>query len=158
MSNYILTTDGELYHYGVKGMKWGVRKAQKQYKKYAIAYENDALKSSQKLSLDAYNKTADEYNNGKTAEFNKKHNPKSKTYMDDLNRQFEQDYRRNFDKMKLNEMMNNPNFKKAQAISKKYDLTKVDELAKRNEQFVTELKKAISEGKTSWDIMGKYEG
>ena len=25
-STYILTTDGELYHYGVKGMKWGVRK------------------------------------------------------------------------------------------------------------------------------------
>lgn len=23
---YVLTSDGELYHYGVKGMKWGVRK------------------------------------------------------------------------------------------------------------------------------------
>ena len=35
MSDYILAPNGELFHYGVKGMKWGVRKTQKQAKKDA---------------------------------------------------------------------------------------------------------------------------
>ena len=36
MNNYIITEDGELYHYGVPGMKWGVRKKQYDYKTTSI--------------------------------------------------------------------------------------------------------------------------
>lgn len=41
MSNYILTADGELYHYGVPGMKWGQRKA-------SYASEQSAYKQARK--------------------------------------------------------------------------------------------------------------
>lgn len=36
-SNYILTSDGELYHYGVKGMKWGVIRYRKNSAERGIA-------------------------------------------------------------------------------------------------------------------------
>ena len=36
-SNYIITSDGELYHYGVKGMKWGVIRQRKASAERGIA-------------------------------------------------------------------------------------------------------------------------
>ena len=39
---YILTPDGELYHYGVRGMKWGVRRASKKLANASSKEERDA--------------------------------------------------------------------------------------------------------------------
>lgn len=45
MGNYIITTNGELYHHGVKGMKWGVRKRSQEYlqKKSNMKKAKDAM-------------------------------------------------------------------------------------------------------------------
>lgn len=46
--DYILTDNGELYHYGVKGMKWGVRRAQKRLSSASTRDERAAAVSSLK--------------------------------------------------------------------------------------------------------------
>ena len=158
--------NNELYHFGVKGMKWGVRRYQnkdgtltakgkkrysEEYKKEMIKYQKDSLANASRLNMAAYNKTADEYNNGKIEAFNKTHDPKSKTYMEDYAKQFERDYRKNFDQMKLSEMENNKHYKKAKEICDKYGLVEFDELAQKNNKWITDLKNKMESGKTSWD-------
>ncbi len=66
MSNYVIV-DGELYHYGVKGMKWGHRKAQKYAsrteRKYARAGKKrgqaDYYREKGDLAAQKHNRTAE---------------------------------------------------------------------------------------------------
>lgn len=46
--DYILTSDGELYHYGVKGMKWGVRRAETRLRSTAKANKLERKLSDKK--------------------------------------------------------------------------------------------------------------
>lgn len=87
--SYYLTSNGELYHYGVKGQKWGVRRAQKKAakakKKWDKKVKNDWYQ--------AYNKAANK-DNSTLKEFNAKYknvnfNDKSKAK---YNRKYIEDY------------------------------------------------------------------
>lgn len=81
--DYIITTDGELYHYGVKGMKWGVRKYRNKdgsltpagQKRYDSAGDVESAKAAYKSAGKAYNKAYNKAHNKAFAAYSpiKKH-------------------------------------------------------------------------------------
>lgn len=145
----------ELYHHGIKGQKWGVRRYQNEdgtltaagqkkyggmYKKAMVAYQKDRNKVKNKLYVDSYNKTTDEYNSGKIAEYNKKHSPSDPDYQSKYFEQFESDWKQNYNRSVMDFTKNNKNFQKADTIAKKYGLYSCDELAKKNKAFIDDMK------------------
>lgn len=78
MSEYILTSNGELYHYGVKGMKWGVIRSQKRL-------EAGAEKRAKKLSS-LYAKSVD---NTRSVKSSLKSLNKAKRYTEKMMKKYE---------------------------------------------------------------------
>ena len=160
----------ELYHFGIKGMKLGVRRyqnkdgtltpkgrarASKQYKKY-MGKAVDKVETSDNW-LKGYNRAADKMNNGLTDRYNneykKKLGSKAKNHDylndDDYNNGYEDLFDSVLNKelasVKLESYRNDKNYKKAQALVKKHKMESFENLVKENNDYISELKKAAND-------------
>ena len=164
--------ENELYHYGVKGMKWGVRRYQnadgtltdkgkkrvsEEYKKHSVKTTNDLDRNYWKRYANAYNKAANDMNNGMidkyNADYDKKLGSKAKDhdYLNDseynsgYEKMFYKQVTKHYNEATVKEMTSNKNYKKAQALIDKYDMTKWDDLAKSNSEAVQHFRDALKE-------------
>lgn len=159
----------ELYHYGVRGMKWGIRRyqnedgtltssgkkrAEKEYKKVANKVTNDLRKSYSSMYVRAYNKAADKMNGGEIDKFNERQQKrygsdyaKREGYKSDYMKMFEKEVVRNMNK-NLNDFYNsNKHVQKSRELVKKYDMLDWNEFARNNEAKIEEVRLAVEKKK-----------
>ena len=147
--------ESELYHFGIKGMKWGVRRYQNKDGSLTSAgkkrYSKEYKKQAEKVTQDIRNnlgRLSDEANVEVAERFNREQERKyGKNYMDrdEYVLEFDEAYINNYDKVfdrKLSDFIqSNENYRKSKELVDKYNMTAWDDIARDNEAFVEELRK-----------------
>ena len=158
----------ELYHHGIKGMKWGIRRyqnkdgsltakgqamASKKYKKY-MNRANQEVNTTENY-VKAYNRAADKMNNGLIDKYNRDYDKKlgakakdhdflnDKEYENGYNRLFESVLSKEYDSVMTEAYKSNRNYKKAQALADKYNMESFDDIVRQNNAAIKAGKKYI---------------
>lgn len=152
-----------LTHYGIKGMRWGVRRYQnpdgsltergkkrvrKEYKREVDKARTDVLSRNTKRQADAYNEAADRMNKGGIDRFNKQQEKKygkdfanREGYFDDYQKQFNKLYASIYNKSLYEAYQGNKHFQRSVELVEQYGMVKWDELARTNTMELNELKR-----------------
>ena len=132
--------NAELYHHGVKGMKWGVRRYQNKDGTLTAAGRKRVSKQYKSLSK----KTTKAIAKDKTLS-DKNITAKALSCMNDEGSlSFIYLYAREYDKALLAAYKNNPSYREAQTLVKKYNMTSWDKLAKENSEVIKELEYEVT--------------
>lgn len=163
-------SSGELYHFGIKGMKWGVRRYQNKdgsltpagKKRYSKEYEklvkegDSRLKSQHdRIYVDSYNKAVNEINSkGTFKRFETQQRKKygenfadREGYLEDFNKSFSKVFDKHYNKALLDFYDNDESYQKAQALVDKYGMTKWDDLAKSNAEGIAHVRSLVEKKK-----------
>lgn len=158
----------ELYHHGIKGMKWGIRRyqnedgsltakgkamASKKYKKYMNRASQEV--NTAENYVKAYNRAADKMNNGLIDKYNRDYDKKlgakakdhdflnDKEYENGYNKLFESVLTKEYDSVMAEAYTSNSNYKKAQRLADRYSMESFDDMVRQNREAIKAGKKYI---------------